>query len=294
MARISRKTFLRALAGALAGVGGWMIVRGVDDILETHRKAPRSPDLQAAQRAPHDEGADGHVKPRALPDRKATIRAVFARDARPPRLSPQHLTLMRQLRVIWLPIEEGAPGLDIWHPLRGPRPTIAAAMSTLKTDNEAFAVQTLAELGLLVPAILKGAAPLGPGRYAVPPDARPLFEFPHSGVDATGRFHLRKEHLILLKAAQWLVVDSDSISDVLDGEAECWPMPFVDGKRPYGNRSHYQLDMAELLGEPYRIDRSGNVVEDARKDARLERLHGETLAALQVVLAHGAPAIATL
>lgn len=65
-------------------------------------------------------------------------------------------------------------------------------------------------------------------------------------------------------------------------------MPYIDGKRPYGDRTAYQfdIDMAELLGEPYKRDARGNPIKDAKKDARLERLHCETLAALQVFLMH--------
>ncbi|WP_423371825.1 hypothetical protein [Burkholderia sp. LMG 32019] len=42
----------------------------------------------------------------------------------------------------------------------------------------------------------------------------------------------------------------------------------------------------ELLGNPYQLDADDNLIEDAAKDARLERLHYETLAALQVFLMH--------
>ncbi|RQT12135.1 hypothetical protein [Burkholderia contaminans] len=60
----------------------------------------------------------------------------------------------------------------------------------------------------------------------------------------------------------------------------------IDGKRPYGDRTYFQIDMAELLGESYKRDVRGNLIEDAEKDARVERLHYETLAALQVFLMH--------
>ncbi|MGU3778360.1 hypothetical protein [Burkholderia metallica] len=44
--------------------------------------------------------------------------------------------------------------------------------------------------------------------------------------------------------------------------------------------------MAELLGEPYQFDDERNLIEDAEKDARLERLHYEARAALQIFLLH--------
>ncbi|GAU00029.1 MULTISPECIES: hypothetical protein [Burkholderia cepacia complex] len=44
--------------------------------------------------------------------------------------------------------------------------------------------------------------------------------------------------------------------------------------------------MAELLSDPYQLDADDNLIEDAEKDTRVERLHYETLAALQVFLMH--------
>lgn len=228
--------------------------------------------------------------PSAPFDRKATIRAVFAPGTPRPRLLPHHSTLLRRLRVMWVPIEEGAPGVDFFQPLIGQRPTIEEAMSALSTTDEAFATRVLAELELLIPLFVQRAGSLAPGRYAIPDEMCKFFAFPDSGADTSGRFELRKEHLVLLKAAQWHVLDSDTTSDLFEGEGESWPMPFIDGKYPYGERSYYQVDMAELLGQPYRTDLDGEVIEDEEKDARLERLHTETLAALQVFLAHASQA----
>ncbi|WP_338638725.1 hypothetical protein [Burkholderia pyrrocinia] len=81
----------------------------------------------------------------------------------------------------------------------------------------------------------------------------------------------------------WRTVDEYSIDSVLK-RGDFWPLPYIDGKRPYGERTCYQFDMAELLGDPYQLDADGNLIEDAEKDARLERLHYETLAALQAFL----------
>lgn len=63
-------------------------------------------------------------------------------------------------------------------------------------------------------------------------------------------------------------------------------MPYIDGERPYGDRTYFQFDMADLLGEPHKRDARGDLVKDGKKDARVERLHYETLAALQVFLMH--------
>ncbi|CAB3773295.1 MULTISPECIES: hypothetical protein [Burkholderia] len=218
-------------------------------------------------------------------ERNAIIRAVFADGASYPDLTPGHVALMRRLRVVWLPVESGAPAIYPESPLTGSDATIDLAKAILDTDDDVRAIRTLAELGHLVPEFVTAAGELAPGHYVIPEALREAFDFPESGVDTSGHFELRAEHLDLLRAALWMTVDSYSIDDVLS-EDDFWPLPCIDGKRPYGDCSYIQIDMAELLGEPYQYDAERNLIEDADKDARLERLHYETLAALQVFLMH--------
>lgn len=247
----SRRWLLRALAGAMALGGYGLIRKGIGQ--------------------PYD--------------RKKTIRAVFAPDAPPPRLSAAHLTLMRHMQVIWLPIESGAPGIDVWQPFAGAQDAVARAMELLSTREEEVAVRTLAEVGSVLVDFVQRAS-LAPGRYAVAPGTRERFAAPDSGVDGRGQFAFRQEHQRLLQAAHWRVVDSDVLEEVLAEEPTAWPLPYVDGKRPYGGSSHYQIDMADALGMPYRRDARGYAIEDAGKDAALEKLHFQMLAALQVFLQH--------
>lgn len=218
-------------------------------------------------------------------DRNAIIRAVFADGASLPDLTSRHAALIKKLRVMWLPVESGAGGIDPMRPLIGDGPMVALVKAAIQSNDEALAIRTLAELGHLVPVFVTTAGTLAPGRYTIPPALRKLFAFKESGVDASGRFEFRAAHLAVLRGANWTTADANSIDDVL-AEGDIWPMPYIDGKRPYGDRTYYQFDMAELLGEPYKRDGRGNLIKDAKKDARLERLHYETLAALQVFLMH--------
>jgi len=223
----------------------------------------------------------------APPDRAAIIRQAFKTPAAALAYRPEHAALMRLLRVLWVPVESGAPGIEFEDPL-GPD-SLSIARAALKTSDDSQAIRTLAEVGLLVPRYVAALGRLAPGRYALPAEMTPAFDFPESGVDSGGGFALREEHLTLLRAAVWRTVDRDSIESVLREGARYWPMPYIDGKRPYGDSSYYQTDMARLLGEPYSVDSQGYALADRAKDARMERLHRETLAALQVFLAYSSP-----
>lgn len=229
----------------------------------------------------------------AATDRKAIIRQVFATPAETIAYTPQHAALMRLLRVQWMPIESGAPGIDFEQPLLGEPDTLAIARQALKTDDDALAIRRMAEVCRLVPRFVASLGKLSPGRYNVPAEMKAAFDFPDSGVDAEGGFTLRAEHLSLLRAAVWREARREELEAVLREGDRFWPMPMIDGKRPYGDASFYQVDMARLLGEPYALDAKGHAITQPAKDARLEKLHYETLAALQVFLGHATPRKAT-
>lgn len=217
------------------------------------------------------------------PQHADLVRQVFSSPA-PPMFTPQHLQLLRALRVWWVPVESGAPGLDASRPLRGPAPALEAAQVLLDTEDEALATRRLAETARWVVPFVRQAR-LAPGRYAVPADLRRGLP----GLE-DGHFTLRAEHLTLLRAAQWQEPAGAALDDLLGDstdEAPLWPMPVIDGKRPYGDFSYYVLDMAELLGQPYARDLRGEFILDPARDAALERLHHETLTALQVLLLYG-------
>ncbi|MBB1596902.1 hypothetical protein A9973_22835 [Achromobacter sp. UMC46] len=225
----------------------------------------------------------------AAPERDAIIRQVYGAPAGTLVFTGQHAALMRELRAMWMPVESGAPAIDFEQPLLGGPDTLGTARKRLKTSDDALAIRRLAEVCRLIPRYVGSLGGLRPGRYAVPAEMKEAFDFPESGVDAQGGFDLRREHLTLLRAAAWREVDAQSLQAVLREGDRFWPMPYIDGKRPYGDASYYQIDMARLLGDPYPLDAKGYAVTDSAKDARFKRLHAETLAALQVFLTHAAP-----
>lgn len=219
-----------------------------------------------------------------------TIRAVYTSESAPG-LTAQHCALIRLLRVTWMPIESGAPGIS-WLPFGEHNPTLATAMAALQVDDETVAARLVAELGLLVAQYVRTGAELAPGRYPIPADVAADFSSPEYGIGPDVHFAFTAQHATVLKLTYWVSVDASMIEDVLDEDTEVWPMPFVDGKYPYGQCGYYQIDMASALGEPYALDDRGYAIHDEAKDQRFEKLHYETLLALQVFLAHATPILA--
>jgi hypothetical protein len=209
-----------------------------------------------------------------------TIRRVFAEHATITR-GAAHGKLIAAMRVVFIPIEEGAPGIDGQFPFGRRRDTVKHALALLGTSNRTLAVRTIAEAGRILPEYI-ARAQLAPGRYKVPDDMAAYFSTPESGVGKDGTFAFGAAHAALLKAANWVVVDHESIDTVLD--MDMWPMPYIDGKQPYGDMSFFQIDMARLLGEPYARAPDQSMIRDAQKDAKLAKLHNEMTAALQIFL----------
>lgn len=82
-------------------------------------------------------------------DRHDIGQTVFA-GPQPP-LTPWHLQLIRKLRVTWVPIESGAPGIDPLQPLRGELSSLEIAQQILQIHNPALATQLLTEVCLWIP-----------------------------------------------------------------------------------------------------------------------------------------------
>jgi len=68
-----------------------------------------------------------------------------------------------------------------------------------------------------------------------------------------------------------------------------WQCGMVDPKRPYGDMTYFEIDMARILGIPLAAD--GKPSPDDQR--RLDQLHDETLPALAAFLAHAVMAPGT-
>lgn len=195
------------------------------------------------------------------------------------RVKYTHLTRRAPLvlRQSWVPIESGAPGLSPEFPFGWRCPTQRHAARVLGIRDEALLARTLTEAGAIVPRLCAGGASLAPGRYPLPAHMLDAFTDPDWGVADDGTFVFDERHAVLLEDFNWR-------TEPLDGPY--WPLPFVDGKWPYGDCAYFEIDMAAHLGLPGVVAADGKPHYDDAHDAALAALHGHMLAALQIFLGH--------
>ena len=211
-----------------------------------------------------------------LARQKPTIAATLATRG-PIELTPSHVAVIRALQVSWVLIESGAPGLSPEFPFGWRRGTRRHAATVLGIRDEDLLARTLTEVGAIVPRLCAGGGSLAPVRYSLPADMLDAFADPDWGVADDGTFVFDERHAVLLEYFNWR-------TEPLDGPY--WPLPFVDGKRPYGDCAYFQIDMAGHLGLPGVVAADGKRQYDDAHDAELDVLHGHMLAALQVFLVH--------
>ena len=164
---------------------------------------------------------------------------------------PRHTEELRKANVCWDTVESGAPCLSPFQ--KHTKDTLAAFQIAL-----AF-----------------GHLPVGTYRYTKPTNS----ELEHSlfveALQAPLEFEFTKEHQTLLR---YMTVEA-SESWQTDGE-----LYGVDAKRPYGDFTYYELEMAKHLGLPTTTNPEGWKEIDKETERRLTALHHQMEAAVQVYL----------
>jgi hypothetical protein len=210
-------------------------------------------------------------------------------------LTSDHLKLLRELVVVWLEAEAGAPAVYSLEPY-GSEDIYADMLRILdlKSDtspsNEQKArLDTLqGEMEQAFEIFLQEAS-LPPSEYSYPNYHRkyadlmpPQFrtwerygEWKLLPVPAGDMivFSFRDEHLKLLRAA-----NGGLVKDVGLG---------IDFKRPYGEMTTIELDMAAILGIPVPYDEQHNVNFSDEQQEHFHQLHTDMVFALPVFLRHG-------
>jgi hypothetical protein len=214
----------------------------------------------------------------------AMLRA--ASDEREPLVvRAEHLRFVRSLEVVWVAAEAGAPALFLGSPESGELETLAKVRGIYGAP-QASREELIAFYrdGMRAAEAFLAHATLAPGRYQYqsPLSGSDLAKQPFAAKklclirDGTVTVDVRPEHLALLKRAT-IVLGDDGGLEMAAG---------IDCKRPYGDMTFFELDMADALGikpegPPYE-ERPNLRRLSAAQLQHLDKLHEEMQPVLQV------------
>lgn len=212
----------------------------------------------------------------------------------PLEITPAHLKLMHKGRFRWDFTESGAPMLDPEAPY-GDRRLMAQLAAAFPGEKQTALAMRHVEIAIALGKLLANGV-IEPGDYPIRnlplntlrkdmgrcgengklPDA-------DIGLLADGRFHLTSEHIALARG-----MPMDWSNRYINEERLDWgqyPAATLDPKRPYGDMTWIDLDMAALLGiELPKNAETGRTEVPTDVEARLGRLHLQMLGAIQVIV----------
>lgn len=202
-------------------------------------------------------------------------------------ITPRHVDLMRQMRFTWDGAERGAPMLDARRPY-GRSDLLTQLGETFASGDDAERARRHVEMFFVLGRALKHGA-LEPGRYPLrnvsADDVRRAMRGYDAtdadlGLDADEQVTITDDHLQLLRDIdiRW-PSESDCEDRFAAGE---YPAAAGDPKRPYGDFTFIEVDMARILGVLPPADDSGIFEPSPELADRLQRLHWQMLVAMQV------------
>ena len=207
-------------------------------------------------------------------------------------ITEAHLGLLRHARLAWEGAERGAPMLDPQRPY-GRADLLAQLGEVFGTDDADELGRRHVEMYCVLARALRHGT-LAPGRYA-PANLNPAevrvalrgygeLTGEDLGLDPDGRVIFTEDHLRLLRGIEIRWPSEYECGDRLD--AGRYPAAAADPKRPYGDFTFIEVDMARILGELPPAPTEGQAVFEPSPELalRLQRLHWQMLGAMQVFL----------
>jgi hypothetical protein len=201
-------------------------------------------------------------------------------------IAPEHVACIRRLRFIWVPrVESGGPAVDFEAPFGSPNAYDDLAQA-VPGKSQTELRRLFAEVMIRLPVFTEKAK-LAPGTYVLPAPLvirlKQHMDGGDSGIGEDGSFRFTAEHAQLIAAIRWWYLSPNGVSfsfrfdptlDPQDGKF--WRAPFVNFKRPFGDMTYFEIDMAKILG----VNLKPNS-KDPEED-RLFALYQQMHAALQV------------
>jgi hypothetical protein len=186
------------------------------------------------------------------------------------------LRIIREMVVSWNITETGAPTIDSEIPI-GHGNFLNNLIRITGINDKDLAISLFQETNQFLEEYLQ-VADLRAGRYSYPNylctkgnniTIDILLDIdPSQAKNQVITFDFTEQHKMLLQAAsiRWHEWDEE--------DEGLYPTPGIDPKRPYGDRTYYELDMADALGMDY----------SEKLDPYFQKLHFEMQSALQVFL----------
>ena len=205
-------------------------------------------------------------------------------------ITPAHLALLRTMRFSWDGAERGAPMLDMARPYG--RPDLLAQLADVFPGEDAAALaRRHVEMFFVLSRVLVHGV-LAPGQYTLrniaPDDLRAAMRGyggdaglsdADIGLQADGAVTVGDEHLKLMRNVQIRWPSEWDCVDRLDEGA--YPAATADSKRPYGDMTFIEVDMARILGRLPPAPPDGVFDPEPELAAHLQMLHWQMLGAMQ-------------
>ena len=190
-------------------------------------------------------------------------------------LTPAHIAQLREALIAWDTTEAGAPTFDPGRPYGDAK--LSGARKKLHRDMEKV-LQIALTNGRLARGEYSYPNRLGGRRTMVSVDLLAR-EAGGAGADPV-HILVTDEHLKLLKHASIRWTDwPEELGDDADG---LFAVPGFDPKRPYGNFTSYEIEMALHLGIPVEKDKDGAAIMPPALRNHMQVLHEDMQAVLQV------------
>lgn len=211
-------------------------------------------------------------------------------------ITEAHLGLLRSTRLAWDGAERGAPMLDPDRPY-GRTDLLTQLAEVFGTDDAEALGRHHVEMFCVVARALRHGS-LAPGRYPLTnlraADVRAALRGygersdEDLGLDPDGKVPITEDHLQLLRGIEIRWPSEHECGDRLD--AGRYPAATADPKRPYGDLTFIEVDMARILGvlppPPAQPPEGGPAIFEPSPELalRLQRLHWQMLGTMQVFL----------